>query len=389
MALWLLLALIMPNRMKSLKTNYTSDNAFFFMMQIIFFGIICFGIFISEMKSNALDVAFMKLSFLMFPVIFLLSSHKLIKYEGLFLKFFIAGNLIASVLCILYATYRSLNISDGVLYYYRWNSMQENYFRYSLFSIFHHPSYFSMYLLLSMSSLIYLKKLGDRFIHSMGNILFYSFVFLHVLMVYFLSSRAGMIIALLLIIHEFFIYIKNRKSTLIKFASLLILSAGIWIFVNNERFKLAIENVKQSYEEGKENEDYPVRFLLWESALEIIYENFWIGTGTGDVKEEFSEKNKHYVQRDVKIIEYNAHNQFLETFMSSGIIGFIGLLALFVGGIIHGIKKRKGLFIIFLTIIIINFLFEAMLNTMAGIIFFVYFYNYFVFIYKPNNKLLN
>jgi O-antigen ligase len=377
---WLVLTFFEGKFKRNFSTQYKNENLFFFSIQIVFFLIICLGIIISDSKEIAIEIVYMKLSFLLFPILFLLHSDKLIKYKDLVLKVFILGNLIASVICIVYAFIQSIDIIGNDVYFYNQDIRNNNYFRYNLFSVFHHPSYFSMYLLLSMASLFYLRRKADKLILALGTFLFYSLIFYHILIIYFLSSRAGMLIVLVLIIREFFLYIKRRKNVLIKVLSIVVLIVGIYLILNNNRFKIALQSSIELIEEGKANENYPVRLLLWESAVDLIKDNFWIGIGTGDSKSEFSEKNKSLNYKDQRINNYNAHNQFLETFMSSGFIGIFVLLTIFIAGFVRGIKKKDELFLIFLSIVLLNFLVESMLNTIAGIIFIVYFYNYFVFV---------
>jgi O-antigen ligase len=73
------------------------------------------------------------------------------------------------------------------------------------------------------------------------------------------------------------------------------------------------------------------------------------------------------------IKKLNAHNQFLQTFIGTGIIGFVLLLLITIGTLIYGFVKKNYILALFSTLIFFNFLVESMLQAQAGFIFFVFF----------------
>ncbi len=80
-----------------------------------------------------------------------------------------------------------------------------------------------------------------------------------------------------------------------------------------------------------------------------------------------------YVQNFVKK-EYNFHNQYLQTFGTIGVFGFLVLIYLLVMPFIAAIKQLDYLVAIFLFIICSSFLTESMLERQAGVAFFAFFY---------------
>lgn len=73
----------------------------------------------------------------------------------------------------------------------------------------------------------------------------------------------------------------------------------------------------------------------------------------------------------------NVHNQFLETMLGQGLPGITLLFLLFFVGLIHSIKNKNWLFFTFILLVGFNYLFESMLNTQAGVVFFGFFFYYF------------
>ncbi|MEA3452719.1 MAG: hypothetical protein U9Q83_12570, partial [Bacteroidota bacterium] len=89
-------------------------------------------------------------------------------------------------------------------------------------------------------------------------------------------------------------------------------------------------------------------------------------------------KNNKFTPKEGQ--EYNSHNQYLQTFVESGFIGFLLLILIFGGGFIIAYRRKQMLFSMFLFIVLLNFFFDSMLNGFAGIVFIFYFLNFFIFI---------
>ncbi|MFH2143882.1 MAG: hypothetical protein ABIJ97_15770, partial [Bacteroidota bacterium] len=103
-----------------------------------------------------------------------------------------------------------------------------------------------------------------------------------------------------------------------------------------------------------------------------VIESSWkYGVGIGDVKNELIDqylKNNNFNLAEQKL---NAHNQYLETTIGLGITGVaILIIVLFI----PFFRKKNYILYSFLILIIVNFLFESMLNTQAGVTFFAFFY---------------
>jgi len=70
-------------------------------------------------------------------------------------------------------------------------------------------------------------------------------------------------------------------------------------------------------------------------------------------------------------------------------IGIVGLFILFfitIGGVIYGVKKRNVLLIVLFSSLLLNSLFESMLQLQAGIIFYLYFFMLVIIAEQSNLK---
>jgi O-Antigen ligase len=114
-------------------------------------------------------------------------------------------------------------------------------------------------------------------------------------------------------------------------------------------------------------------------GLHIFGDNILIGTGTGDVKNEFlNQFRKEKSALDPRFI-YLPHNQYITFLDSFGIIGFIIICCSFFIPIVMMKAFRNFLFNMFLIIILLSMLGEDTLETHTGVSFIAYFYSLFVF----------
>ncbi len=127
------------------------------------------------------------------------------------------------------------------------------------------------------------------------------------------------------------------------------------------------------------NKSVVQRYYYLKAGWAIFLENFWFGVGVGDVKDSF---DSYYQKVNSKLIpekRLRAHNQFLTSLISFGIVGFlIVIVSIFYPILIFGTKKKINLlFLIFFMISILSMLSEDTLETQAGATFFALFYSLF------------
>ncbi len=117
------------------------------------------------------------------------------------------------------------------------------------------------------------------------------------------------------------------------------------------------------------------RLVFWQAAVELIRRNFWLGTGTGDVKLAFQHI---YDEIDVNLqpqYRLRAHNQYLTFWVSFGVVGILWFVGMFI--IPFTQSRVTYLHIAFLLIAFISCLTEDTLETQAGVTYFAFFYGLF------------
>ncbi len=114
------------------------------------------------------------------------------------------------------------------------------------------------------------------------------------------------------------------------------------------------------------------RIIYWNTAFEIIRDNWLLGVGTGDVKNEFRLMHQEINQGLAERYWLRAHNQFLTFFVTFGIVGFGYYLYLFAYS--FRMYRKHFLTVAFLLIGFIACLTEDTLETQAGVTFFSFFF---------------
>ena len=148
----------------------------------------------------------------------------------------------------------------------------------------------------------------------------------------------------------------------------IMLLLGTALFISNSRvFNSYKEYKKPTSEEVSSTTIEKTRLLTWYSAWQLIKQSPLIGYGVGDANEVLIEKYKelNYIRNYRN--RYNAHNQFLQTYLQTGLIGFSILLYIFI---LLGIRlqRSKNEFLVFI-VLTISILFESMLVRFNGIVF--------------------
>jgi len=134
------------------------------------------------------------------------------------------------------------------------------------------------------------------------------------------------------------------------------------------------------------------RILVWQSGWQIIQEHPFFGVGTGDVKDALLEEYSHKGIKYAYSRRLNAHNQYLQTYLSVGLIGFLVLVAMLVWPGILAFRRKNYIYFFFILLVSMNILVESMFECQAGIVFYAFF-NAVLFWYssidKPKEQVSN
>lgn len=194
-----------------------------------------------------------------------------------------------------------------------------------------------------------------------------------VLMVVLFGSIVGYLVLLIVgiagISFLFKSYLK-RSIAIIAASSILVLSFS---FVPQLQEKLH----QNAYQLDISNRNYEKlglqRKLVWQESVDLIKENWMWGVGVGNAMNSLKEEyHKIGYQRGTQQ-KFNAHNQFLETFLQTGIIGFILLVLLIFYCFVKAFQHRNIEYGLFLFVILIYMQVESLFETQMGMVAFAFF----------------
>lgn len=360
--LFLLLLLTIAKLIKNKKVYFQPSIIHVLLLSL--YLLYAISIFWSANTYNSIFDLEVKLSLLVFPLLFATAGFDLKDNYYKILKAFLIGLFLAILICLINATF--LYIKTDEIYYS---------FVYSRLSVLHHPSYFSMYINFALVILMVFHK--KKIIN---NVIFSIFGLLCVVIIWLLMSRTG-IITLFLILFIFWLSFLFQKKYKIFFSGLAVVVISIILALNVSSFAIKrFANMDNYFSTlaatARDNEsiiDDGSRLVLWKSSVLLIKENIIIGVGNGDVMQELKNtyiENKFFYTYNKKL---NSHNQFLQTWIAIGALGFIILISIIFVAISFSVKNRDLIALGFIMLITINFVTESMIETQSGVVFFSFF----------------
>ncbi len=142
-------------------------------------------------------------------------------------------------------------------------------------------------------------------------------------------------------------------------------------------------------EEVNEKNPDSMRKAIFTCTKEVIAENFFWGTGIGDQNQALVDKYNAHGFELAERRNLNTHNQYLQIWMSSGIVPFIFFILLLVVQFLIALANRNFLYLAFLTLASMSFLSENILARQDGIFLFAFFNSFFAIAsWHKNEKLV-
>lgn len=374
----------MPSRKMNIQFKLGGAR-FLLLLPILYYVWTAFGILYTENLNDGATELSKRISFLFVPAIFLLLGQELDKNRiNVVLKWYMYGILVSACLSVLLGFYYSTNLIDGQLVfrtavneisYDRGDSFLEqpiqggNYFFGSYISPFiKNIIYYAIQLSFGFFLALF-GKVSSSNSWNWKNMLFSSILFI---VLFFCDSRGPLIsfFCTLLII----VVLTRRNKYFWRLLPVVVLTISIGVQMS-PRVSLLIKDFHaiRSSINYHSTESTALRIIVWETAIKIIKEHPFLGVGTGDSRDAMQEQTRQANQMAYEK-RLNAHNQYFETLMTGGIVGFMTLMMLLVRPFYFSIKANCLLLSSFIMIIGLNMLFESTFQVFQGIQFFVFFY---------------
>ncbi|HOV10669.1 MAG TPA: O-antigen ligase family protein [Bacteroidales bacterium] len=166
-------------------------------------------------------------------------------------------------------------------------------------------------------------------------------------------------------------------------------------YVKKGSFRNRLKNVLWEYEIYKFTGDprgqtFMQRVELWKTSVRLIKDHFWLGLGTGDVKNVVAAK----LEIDDSLLKNSKlrpHNQYLTLLLEFGIFGFLFFAFCLFYPPLRQKKMRDFLYLTFFIIVVLSMFTEDTFETQAGVTYFAFFSCLFLFVQKnavSENKTL-
>lgn len=327
------------------------------------------GLLFADSIDTGLERIFKRLSFLIFSLVLFYPGKKIINNINLLIRLFAIFTFIYIVYCLGNAFRNSIIFESGSIIFnpHPLDYDYENFFYSSRFSLHIHPSYLAMYAVLSL--LISFEALTDNSLSFIKRGIWLLLILTFLIILYLLSSRAG-ILAAIIVCPIYFVlkFYKRFSGWVIIPAAVIILLIFFNIAKTNNRINNALEMISTDNLKSSVLKDE--RYNIWSSAFGVIKNNFILGVGTGDAN---SELKKEFIKRGCVEGYYedmNSHNQYIEILLESGIIGLIIFLSFQIYMVYIAISDRNLIYGLFIVMTIVFFSFETILNRLAGITFY-------------------
>jgi O-antigen ligase len=315
-----------------------------------------------------------KLSFLIFPLLALITPSLEKADLKNILNSFVAGCFIFMAITVSHAVWVIVQHPDWY------------YFTYDRLSWYIHPTYAATYQAMALFILVREGLLnhfvfGKKAFHLLAILLLLVFLVL-------LSSKAGYLCALVAIFYSVYLALR-RGHSILRVSAPAILSIALFIAMifalptSSERVKTAVEDLQMS-EVAKPAIDTlapahtsstSMRFITWNASWNLLRDNLF-GTGTGDTQPSlnilYEQEGEHYAADR----QLNAHNQFLQTGAEIGWLGLVALLITLIATWMIGRNEPTAQ--VFVLLCALNFLFESFLEVQAGIVF----YSFWTMVYS-------
>jgi O-antigen ligase len=352
MVLWGLSRILESWKNRTCYLRFKDFETWLFILFIVFYFWELIGISYSDNTKTGWNILFSRLSLVLFPFVLVIPGEKVLRNIKFLLKLFAGSTAFFILVCFFYAFYKSISFQNGILVFYQHppEAYWISYFFGSYFAVYQHPSYLALYVILSV--LISFESWFDKNLRIPGRVVWLMTGIFLLISIYFLSSRSGLLTAIILFPVYFFYKLKRkRKGVIITLSILVVLFALFPIIRSNERVKIGLNAISEGSLKQKAIQDG--RVIIWRSALRIIKDNLIFGVGIGDVKTEMKKEYLRVGDQELIVKYYNVHNQFLEVLVENGIIGLIFFLALMGYMLRIAIYEKNFIYGLFLIIILV------------------------------------
>lgn len=269
-----------------------------------------------------------------------------------------------------------------------------------------HPTYMALFsvmaAVLALYNLLYKTKIwiSNKY-ELIIKLLSVSFFLISAFYTYMVGSKAGVFGLIITVTILIFVWMKNLKDKRLFKIGLVGLFLGIMLvsykLYQKPHYKQAVDrlieynqdNAYFRYKYGgtywRQMESNTARILIWHISKQLIVMHP-MGVGPGDVNDVLKARYKRMNLQLLAERGLNPHNQFVQIFLGLGIIGFIVFTMIIGYNFMLAYKRKYVLLSVFGAFVLMNVIFESILEHQHGVFFIVFFALIFEQVSRPKEK---
>ncbi|MDD3772857.1 MAG: O-antigen ligase family protein [Weeksellaceae bacterium] len=343
------------------KARLLQQNLTAFVLMTALFLLFLSNFLFQEDKTKAAKLVIKASPLLLFPLILFSTSVKSYKTSNIF-SALISGTIVTILICwfrIIWDILSKRDPIDQAGYFFEWI-----YTDFNLLKPFNtHPSYVGVLVVLCI--IILMKHKGFEEFRK-EKVLYYSLLLIQTFFILQTNSRISLL-CLLLFLTVHFISKFSRKSILQYVSVLVVFAFSI--------LKFDYLNSKLMAIFSPEGDVILDRYPRWLSILREneLLGNFWIGSGKEKAQYIYNEAYFKYGFGQALSEQYNAHNQYLDFFVSNGVIGLFVFVAILVYFFLN--TRRNLIAQSFILIFSLFAITESFFGRSAGLLMFGFLYS--------------
>lgn len=341
---------------------------------ISFYLLTAISFFYSSNTSEALGILQLKLPLLLFPLVFASGINWSKEQIRLLLLLFSWSVSIFCAFTISNAIIQAL-VSGNSQTLFGYKIIPFKYVYASVASLF-----------CVFGAVIHLNEMAGKKKWSLSHLLP---LFLFLTTAILLANRMAILLCLIITIFFLFQIIQSATKRVVGISFIFLVLTGLYFL--NQTFqekvqvmlKLKSEDMIQLDKDaslGRTWDGFQLRLAIWNCATGVIKNDFWTGVGVGDVQETlqktYHERKFYFASR---YNTYNAHNQFLEQWLMTGIAGCVLFILALAIPLFQSLKSGNLMYFLFLFVFISFCLTESMLEVSKGVVWFSFFNSIFAF----------
>lgn len=331
---------------------------------IFFISILMLGLLYSANLGAGFKVLETNFSFVAISIIFLAKTDFSEKKAIAISNYFTLGISIACALCFVNASFNFYQDRDVSVFLFE-----------NLTGIINsQPTYFAYYLIFAIT--FGLHRLYFNEIKNKKGFIVAAIIFFFIILM--LTSGSTAFVSILLVLAFFILKFLTEPAK----SSYKIIVFGLSIFFLGSMFYVSYFDLNSF-----QGSNYWERFVLWDAAINAT-PNLLIGVGTGDYTSVLNDYYRSHNLSQFSVSNYNAHNQFIQTLLSNGILGLVALLIMLIRPLVLSIRYQNPLGILVFFSFFIYGLTEVFLGRYQGVVFFALMHQTFIAHYHSQGKAL-